>query len=171
MAVIDLTVPNKSNFFSAAKDLQSIITKLINNQNLLKLLKYTTPNALERDDLTAEEILEVVNKSIITIPKVPFDDEQVGGYLVILFDYFKPNMNNPLFRNNVISFDIICPMDCWKMDDFMLRPYKIMHEIDNMLDGEKLNGIGRVEFAEASSLIIDDRFAGYNMKYIVINEK
>jgi hypothetical protein len=34
--------------------------------------------------------------------------------------------------------------------DYDLRPYRIAAEIDSMLDGEKLTGIGRIEFLGAN---------------------
>lgn len=171
MAIYDIREPEKTNFISAAQDLQSIIEKFANNMNILKLLKYTTPNALSMPDLSIKEKREVINKGIKVIPRLPIEEEGMASYIVITFDYFKPNLNNPYYRDNYIIIDVICQMDYWKMDDYMLRPYKIMHEIDSMLSEQKLNGIGRVEFAEATTLIINDKYAGYTLRYRVINDK
>ena len=52
----------------------------------------------------------------------------------------------------------------------MLRPYKIMHEIDGMLNRSRLNGIGKVDFVSANSLILSEELAGFTLVYRVIND-
>jgi hypothetical protein len=37
-----------------------------------------------------------------------------------------------------------------------LRPYKIAGEIDSMLNGKKLTGIGKVEFSGADDLLLNE---------------
>ena len=55
------------------------------------------------------------------------------------------------------------------MKDFELRPYKIAGELDSMLDGKKLTGIGYLEFLGASQLILTDEFAGLCLMYQAIH--
>jgi hypothetical protein len=67
------------------------------------------------------------------VPWISVDGEK-KNYLVIKFDNFIPNENNPEFRNNLIEFDIICHYDLWQLKDFELRPYKIAAELDSMFN-------------------------------------
>lgn len=166
---IDLTKPKSSNFDTAGKDLSSIMFKVLENQNLLRLLKYTTPDSLSMPILTTAERMEMINTHVKIVPKLPIAEE-VGSYIIILFDTFTPNMTNPMFRDNVIIFDIICHTDTWVMDDYMLRPYKIMNEIDKMFNNSKLNGIGKVDFVASNSLILTSELAGFTIMYKVIND-
>jgi hypothetical protein len=55
------------------------------------------------------------------------------------------------------------------MKDFELRPYKIAAELDSMLDGKHLTGIGEVEFLGANQMILTDEFAGLCVMYQVIH--
>ena len=56
-------------------------------------------------------------------------------------------MTNPAFRDNIISFDIVCHFDQWNLNNFALRPYKIAAEIDSMFNNQRLTGIGKITVA------------------------
>jgi len=59
-------------------------------------------------------------------------------------------MTNPAYRDNIISFDIVCHFDQWNLGNFALRPYKIAAEIDSMFNNKRLTGIGKIEFLGAN---------------------
>ena len=159
----------KSTFLTAEKDLFNIINKLLGNENLKRLLYYPTKDALDKPLLTKQQSLELMNKNIKVVPKI-LAEETVESYVIITFDNFFTNENNPEFRDNTITFDIICHMDTWVMNNYQLRPYKIMGEIDGMLNNSKLNGIGVVEFLSANQLILNDIFAGFSLSYRGVND-
>lgn len=160
---------NKSTFQTAEKDLFNIVDKLMSNHNLKRLLYYPTEDALSKPILTDEQSISLIHKNIRVVPKLQVDEE-VESYIIVTFDGFTPNQRNPEFRDNIISFDIICHMDSWVMENYQLRPYKIMGEIDGMLEGKKLNGIGVVEFIGANQLLLNDELAGYTLMYRVVND-
>lgn len=157
-------------FKSAQKDLFSIVKKLINNENLKKLLFYPVREALEKPDLTEEETFGLLHKNIRVVPQLPIE-EDINSYIIITFDNFVTNEANPLYRDNIITFDVICHMDTWVMTGYQLRPYMIMGEIDRMLSDQKLCGIvGRVEFISANQLLLSGELAGFTIMYRVIND-
>ena len=102
------------------------------------------------------------------VPKL-YVDKDVLNYIIVSFDNFTPNMTNPEFRDNVISFDIICHFDQWQMKDFQLRPYKIAAEIDTLFNNRHLSGIGELQFLGANQLLINDEFAGISLMYTAIH--
>jgi hypothetical protein len=138
-----------SSFLSVEKDLDIITSTMMKNERFKKLLYYTTPDALERSDLSNKETAELFSKNIKIVPKL-YVDGSVLAYIIINFDNFTPNATNPEFRDNVISFDIICHFDQWDLNDFKLRPYKIAAEIDTMFNNKHLTGIGELQFMGAS---------------------
>jgi hypothetical protein len=77
-------------------------------------------------------------------------DSSVLNYVIISFDNFVPNANNPEFRDNIVSFDIVCHFDQWNLGDFKLRPYKIAAEIDTLFNDKHLTGIGTLQFLGAN---------------------
>ena len=168
MKIVNYQFP-KSSFLSVEKDLEIITNKIFKNTRLQRLLHYTTPDALKRPDLTEDEQFDLFKKNIKIVPKLIIDSD-ILNYIIISFNNFEPNQNNPEFRNNTISFDIICHFDQWQLDDsFALRPYKIAAELDTMLDGQRLTGIGTIQFAKASELILDSEYAGLSVHYWIVH--
>ena len=167
MKIVNYEFP-KSSFLSIQKDLEIITNKMMKNERLKRLLYYTTRDALDRDKLNEEQSLELFQKNIKIVPKL-YIDGSVLSYVIISFDNFTPNTENPEFRDNIISFDIICHFDQWNLKDFQLRPYMIAAEIDSMLDGKHLTGIGDLQFLGANQLILNDEFAGVSLMYQAIH--
>ena len=141
---------------------------MLKNTRFKKLLHYTTPNALDRPALTQDESLELFGKNIKIVPKL-YIDGSVLAYVIISFDNFTPNATNPEFRDNIISFDIICHFDQWQLQDFDLRPYVLAAEIDTMFDDKHLTGIGKLNFLGANQIILNDEFAGLSLMYSAIH--
>lgn len=162
MKVEGYKVP-KSSFLSMEKDTGIIVNNILNNNRLKKLLYYTTNDALERDNLTEEQSIELLQNNIKLVPKF-YVDGSVLNYLLINFDNFLES-ENPEFRDNTIAFDIVCHYDQWHLKDFALRPYKIAGEIDSMFNNKKLTGIGYLEFMGATQIVLTDEFAGLCLLY------
>ena len=158
----------KSSFLNVEKDMGIIAQEMLKNERLKKLLYYTVPDALKRPNLTQEESQELFMKNIKMVPKL-YVDGSVLNYIIVSFDNFIPNRTNPEFRDNVIEFDIICHFDQWQMDDFKLRPYRIAAEIDSMFDKTHLTGIGLLEFAGGSQIILTDEYAGFCLLYRAVH--
>ena len=159
--------PPKSSFLSVEKDLGIIIDNMLKNERLKRLLHYTSPDALERPNISEDESLALIGKNIKIIPKL-YVDKSVLNYIIVSFDNFTET-NNPEFRDNVVEFDIICHFDQWQMRDFALRPYKIAAEIDTIFDNKKLTGLGRLEFLGASQMVLTDELAGLCLMYRAVH--
>ena len=144
------------------------ITELfMKNKRLQKLLVHTVPTALHERDLTSDELYGMFGKQIKIVPKLHIDGS-VLNYIIISFDNFTPNATNPEFRDNIISFDIICHFDQWQLEDFQLRPYRIAAEIDTMLNNKHLTGIGTLQFLGANQMVLNDNLAGLSLMYSAI---
>lgn len=157
----------KSSFLSTEKDLNLITSAMLKNERLKRLLHYTTRDALDRNNLTEDETLNLFGKNIKLVPKLTVDGS-VLNYIIISFDNFTPS-GNPEFRDNIIEFDIICHFDQWQLQDFALRPYKIAAEIDSMFNGKHLTGIGELNFLGANQIILTDEFAGICLMYSAVH--
>ena len=141
---------------------------MLKNKRLKKLLYYTTSDAMDRPPISQEDSVALINKNIKIVPKL-YIDGSVFNYVIISFDNFTPNETNPEFRDNIISFDIVCHFNQWQLGDFQLRPYRIAAEIDTMFNNKHLTGIGTLQFAGASHIILNDEFAGLTLMYQAIH--
>ena len=168
----------QSSFMSVEKDLTIITGKIMENKRLQRLLYYTDKYALKKkhsktdtqghDDLTEKQKAELFNKNIKIVPKL-YVDGSVLAYIIISFDNFTTNATNPQFRDNIVTFDIICHFDQWQLEDFQLRPYRIAAELDTMLNNQKLTGIGLFQFLGCNQIILNDEFAGLTLMYSAIH--
>ena len=156
--------PPRSSFLSMEKDMGIILNKILGNPRILRLLYYTSKDALDKPDLNDDQILELLEKNIKIIPQIKIDKEVVN-YLVISFNNFIES-SNPEFRDNVIEFDIICHLDNWQLKDFQLRPFKIAGELDQMFNNNKFTNIGRLEFLSAQEKVLSDEYAAVCLKYL-----
>lgn len=161
-------VEPKSAFLSVEKDLSIIVNTMLKNDNLKKLLYYTTRDWREKPKLTEEESISLFGKQIKLVPKIYVDSENLI-YLIIRMRTFTPNDTNPEFRDNIIEFDIVCNYDTWHLKDFELRPYKIAAEIDSMFNDRHLTGIGTLQFLGSDQIILTDQLAGICIQYEAIH--
>lgn len=157
----------KSSFLSTEKDMSIIVDLFLKNERLKKLLWYTTNDCLSRPNITEDETFQMFGQQIKLVPKL-YVDGSVLNYIIISFDNFVPS-GNPEFRDNIVEFDIICHFDQWNLKDFQLRPYKIAAEIDTMLNGKSLTGIGELEFIGANQMILTDEYAGLCLMYRAVH--
>lgn len=158
----------KSSFLSTDKDLSLIIQKILNNQRLCKLLYYTQKDCLKGTDLTMEQKLSMLDKQIKIVPKLEIDKE-CPIFIIITFDNFVINETNPEFRDCVINIDILCHPDHWNLGNFQLRHHKIAGEIDAMINGQKLTGIGEVSFVTGNNLLLNDQLMGMSLMYKAVH--
>ena len=165
---IDRDPQPKSSFLSIEKDMHLISNMMLRNSRLKKMLYYTTPDCLNKPELSENQSIEMFGKNIKIVPKL-YVDNSVLNYIIISFDNFTPNATNPEFRDNIIEFDIICHFDQWTMKDFQLRPYKIAAEIDSMFNEKHLTGIGTLKFLGANQMILTDEYAGLCLMYQAIH--
>ena len=167
MKVVNYREPS-SSFLSVEKDLGIITDAMLRNKNLKKLLYHTTPRALSMSPLTEEQSVELIGKNIKIVPKL-YIDGSVLNYIIISFDNFTLNQENPEFRDNIITFDIVCHLDQWQLEDFKLRPYRIAAEIDTMFNNQHLTGIGKLLFLGMNQIILNEEFAGLTLMYAAIH--
>lgn len=172
-----------SSFLSVEKDTELILKKLffdnkMANKQLLRLLVINTKDCLS--DLTNPEYIaaikdvtlgKLIEEGYIKLePKIYMPEhEKVKAYIIISYDNFTPNSNNPEFRDCTINFDIICHTDYWRMDNYQVRPLKIAGYIDGILNNTKLSGIGTLNFMGCNELVLDEVLSGYTLTYRAIH--
>lgn len=167
MKIDGVKIP-KSSFLSIEKDAGIIVDRICANERLKRLLYYTTPDAMERPNLTDDQMYELFKKNIKLVPKV-YVDGSILNYLIISFDKFVTNETNPEFRNNLIEFDIVCNFDQWHLKDYQLRPFRIAAELDSILSDTHLTGIGKLEYVDAELFVLNDYYGGVCLTYQAIH--
>lgn len=172
-----------SSFLSCEKDTETILRKLfISSQpysdQLKRLLVINTKDCL--DNITDEVYLNKIKEMSLSKlrddgyvklePKIKLPEhEKIKSYIIISFDNFAPNAENPEFRDCNINFDVLCHTDYWDIGNYRLRPFKILGIIDGLLDKTRLSGIGTLQFAGCNELILDQNLSGYTLTYRAVH--
>lgn len=173
----------RSSFLSCSNDQETIWRKLLveskpYSDKLKKLLIINAPDCLDDTQVQYQQkIREYTVKDmkdgqyIKAVPKLSFGEhEEVKSYILLEFDDFVPT-DNPMYRDCVISFSIVCHLDYWEMDDYKLRPWEIAGYIDGILDNEHLSGIGTLQFIGASQLVLSEYLGGVVLRYVATHSK
>lgn len=157
---------NSESFKNVEKDLAYVASKVIQDEELLKLLSLQENRT---EPLTAKEKKEIIKKSFRTVPKITNINETDWSYIVVSFDHFTENAENPEHRDKLMVFDIICNLETWDMDDFKLRPYQIAGRLDVLFNKKSLCGTYSVNFASGTYNPVNSEIAGliliYNVTY------
>lgn len=184
---VDLTKPRiTSSFLSCEKDTELILKKLFFDNRpysdvLKKLLVINTEDCIDEksknakhyqkfiDELSVKDLRK--NGYIKLEPKIKLEEhEEVKSYILLSFDNFTPNATNPEYRDCTVTFDVICHTDYWDIQNYQLRPMKIVGYIDGILNDTKLTGIGKFHFLGCNELILDENLSGYTLMYRAVHD-
>jgi hypothetical protein len=156
---------NLRSFLQISDDLKLIIEKIISNDNLCKLLYYADKGALSKPALTEDQKYSLIGDKVLVVPVVLKEDD-LQSYLIVQFDNFSPNeASEVIYRDFTLTIDVLVNTKIWTLDDWTLRPYAIMHELDSMFNMSKLNSLGPINFIGANALIINEFFMGFTLAY------
>ena len=161
--------PTQRRFAVMGNNAFNMANKLMQNQNVCRLLKYQVRDPFNEDKYENVDGILLLNKQIMITPKIWDESTEKTSYIVALFDTFVANAVNPDFKLDFISFDIACPYDEWVLSGNSLRPYLLMEELDKMFNGAQMEGIGTLQFVRADRNVFTSQIGGYTMKY-KINE-
>lgn len=146
-------------------NLQKIVSRLLENQSLLKLLYYTDKDPTSHENLTATQIQnQVYEKLIKVIPRVG-PVETANSLISLRVVRGTANSQNGEFQDLVIQIEVFVPMTQWFIKDSNLRPFAIMGEIQKSLNRKIINGLGRLEGGDFSLNFLTDEFSCYELTF------
>ena len=146
-------------------NLQKIVTRLQTNQNLLKLLYYEDKDPLSQPDLTPEQIQEEVFERLIKIVPRVGPKETAQSLISIRVVTGKTNSGNSEFRDIGLGIEVFVPLTQWFIKDTNLRPFCIMGEIQNSLNGKVINGVGKIQGGDFVLNFLTEEISCYEMSF------
>lgn len=172
-----------SSFFSVEKDLETICSRLIVENNkyseyLKRLLMIQSPDCL---DNTTNKVYETTVKKatlaslkkdgyIRIVPQLKLkENEEMKSFIVVTFDNGSPTDSNGYFRENSIMIDILCNFDSWDLGQFRLRPYRIAGYIDALIQNTPLSGLGKLQLESWNTLVQNEDFGGVCLVYKTVH--
>lgn len=145
-------------------NLQKVCSRLLANDNLVKLLNYTDLDPLSQPALTDKEKQAIFNDLICIIPRVGTREDS-RSVIAVYVPKAQGLSANSEFKNVVIAIDVFVPLTQWIIKDSNLRPFAIMGEIQNSLRGKTVNGLGKIEGGDFDLILLTDEMSGYRMVF------
>lgn len=148
--------------------LSNIASKIIENVDLAKVLKFTTTDALSQT-ITEEQRYTLINQDgDITGTRIffqPFNNQTITDQRSELRIYhlsFTPQ--NLYITDAQIGFDIVVHNDLWRLEDGKRRPTTIFKLLLESLNGQEVKGIGQLSFIDRPCVLryFNNSFTGYS---------
>lgn len=126
------------------KNLQKIVKRLMANDNLVNLLYYSDKDPLSNPPLTDKQKQEeVFDKLIKIIPRIGPKEDAKSLISIRVISGHKIDANTE-FKNVKIGIEVFVPLTQWYIKDTNLRPFAILGEIEETLNGKTVNGLGKM---------------------------
>lgn len=151
------------------ENLQKIVKRLLANDNLVNLLYYTNKDPLNSLPLTEEQKQKEVYEKLIKItPRVGALEDAKSVVAIRVVSGHKLSSNTE-FRNIEISIEVFVPLSQWIIKSTNLRPFAILGEIEESLEGKTVNGLGKLEGGNFSLSFLTEEIGAYEQTFQVIS--
>lgn len=147
-------------------NLQKICSRLLANDNLVKLLYYVDLDPLDKTALTTEQKQKIFNDLICVIPKVGTRTDS-KSVIAVYVPKAAGLSGNSEYKTVTIAIDVFVPMTQWIIKDSNLRPFAIMGEIQNSLNGKTINGLGKIKGGDFELVLLTDEMSGYRQVFTI----
>ena len=131
--------------------LQKIVSRLLENDDLVKLLYYEDKDPLSKAALDKEFKQK----------------ESLIGFFHTGLKAGKNPRNNE-FKNVEIHISAFVPLTNWIIKDTNLRPFAILGQLQSSLDGKVINGLGRLSGGDFELKLLTEEMSCYEQIYSLI---
>lgn len=153
------------NCAEIGENLQKIVKRLMANDNLVNLLYYTDKDPLSQPHLTDQEKKEKVFEKLIKIVPRVGPKETANSIIAIRVVNGSKMNSNTEFRNVKIAVEVFVPLTQWIIKDTNLRPFAILGEIENSLEGKTVNGLGKIDGGNFDLNFLTEEIGAYEQTF------
>ena len=144
---------------------QKIMKRLLANQKLLKLLYYTDKDPLSQPDLTDEQIQNEVFETLVKITPRVGPKETSHSIVTMRITRGRENDENSEFKDVSINIEVFVPLTQWIIKDVQLRPFAILGEIQESLNGKTINGLGKLQGGDFDLNFLTEEISAYEQYF------
>lgn len=144
---------------------QKIMKRLLANQTLLKLLYYTDKDPLSQPDLTDEQIQNEVFEKLVKITPRVGPKETSHSIVTMRITRGRENSENSEFKDVSINIEVFVPLTQWIIKDVQLRPFAILGEIQESLNGKTINGLGKLQGGDFDLNFLTEEISAYEQYF------
>lgn len=153
------------NCREVGENLQKIVTRLMANDKLVNLLYYTDKDPLNQPPLTKEQKQDLVYEKLIKIIPRIGPKEDAKSIIVIRAVKGSKIASNTEFKDVKIQIEIFVPLTQWFVKSSNLRPYLIMGEIEESLNGKTVNGLGKMIGGDFDTNFYTDEIGAFEQTF------
>lgn len=147
------------------ENLQKIMKRLMANDCLVNLLYYTDKDPLNQPYLTDEQKKkEIYEKLIKIVPRIGPKETAASMVSIRVIGGNKLGSNTE-FRNVKIGIEVFVPLTQWIIKDTNLRPFAILGEIQESLQGKTINGLGKIEGGDFALNFLTEEIGAYEQTF------
>ena len=141
-----------------------LLSLLLESKNISKYIYHLVDDPLSESDVT--EDLMVNGNIILTL----FDETVLTNSQVKVFlNPFNGSLKSMPLSDIVFTLDIIVPNLYWKLNGMgQIRPYRIADEFAQLVDGQKVAGIGEVNITNFKAYKVNTTYSGLTL-FIEVN--
>ena len=147
-------------------NLQKICSRLLANDELVKLLYYVEQDPLGQTVLTPEQKKTIFNDLICIIPRVGTRTDS-KSVIAVYVPKAAGLSGNSEYKTVTIAIDVFVPLTQWIIKDSNLRPFAIMGEIQKSLNGKTVNGLGKIQGGDFDLILLTDEMSGYRQTFTI----
>ncbi|MFT9003217.1 MAG: hypothetical protein ABF991_00750 [Liquorilactobacillus hordei] len=154
---------------------QRMMDTVCHDDEIAKMLKYPTSDALSRDALTEDEKLALVKDKIHGVTYVPKTVENQGSYITMGISGFIPQESWRQFSQRYVMgylyFNILVDRSIMEMDEGY-RQDLLLQRIYDLFQDSDFYGMGKIQEGNlVENWQQDNRFGGYTIMFRVIDYK
>lgn len=149
------------------ENLQKIVSRLMANDNLVNLLYYTEKDPLGKAPLTQDEKKKFVYEKLIKVVPRVGPKETANSVIVIRVPRARTNSSNEEFKDLLIEIEVFVPLTQWMIKDSNLRPFAILGEIQESLNGKTINGLGKMMGGDFDLNFLSDEICCYVQSFML----
>jgi hypothetical protein len=166
-------------YYSIESIINEMVFEIARNQTIMKYLVY--------DDVRSDPILKPDvedtqkfiyrssiapspenNFRIFPIPKMPYILEEKQSCILCWFKTGSPVNDDIYYSDFTFVFDIVSHIDIWQVDGGIIRPLRILDEINNIFFlKETQSSIGKLTPLDPQYMVYDSRglYCGYRLAF------
>ena len=132
---------------------------MLNNEDIWKLLKYDTQDALEKPNLTREEKAKLIypgasggDMDDYRVFRTPYLDDLTTNQQAQLRVYLESiTPDTRLYGTVDVNIEVICHVKMIELNDYQNRVESIVWQVIKTLNGADVGGIGKLFFDRSGS--------------------
>lgn len=156
-----------TNISNLDKVIFEIKTLLLKNENLKKLLKYNTPDALAGEAVVKSEVADFVKTS----PALYMVEEDLDLNLNTFAVIYIPTISLSDQLNDVTYMvDLFTRKEILELNNNQLRLHQMLSEAIMSLNNKRISFAGRLNAVTANYVVAGNHYIGFQLEFNVIDE-